>query len=169
RFAALSVMADLRSATGESVHLAIRDGGEVVFISVMRGRGSAAPGSRIGGRAPVHATALGKALLAHAPANEIDAVLAEELAAFTPRTVTDSERLRRELAEVRRVGVAVEVDEHVPEVAGAASPVFSASGRVLAAISVCGTSADFDPERWAPQVRDAARRVEARLSANRPR
>ncbi len=65
RVAALPVMADLRNKTGENVHLAIRDRREMVCIAVMRGRSAAPPTVRIGGRLPIHATALGKAVLAY--------------------------------------------------------------------------------------------------------
>ncbi|HKP06778.1 MAG TPA: IclR family transcriptional regulator, partial [Microbacterium sp.] len=88
RMAALPVMADLRNRTGENVHLAIRDGGEMVCIAVMRSPSAAAPVVRTGARLPVHATALGKAALAHAVPAELTSVLGAELEACTPQTIT---------------------------------------------------------------------------------
>ena len=104
RAAALPVMADLRNRTGETVYLAIRDGREMVCIAIMRGRGrrDARP-SRIGGRVPVHATALGKAVLAYSDAGR--GRRRRSLRAsrpWTPQTIIDPERLLRQLADIRR-------------------------------------------------------------------
>ena len=106
RIAALPVMADLRNQTGENVHLAIRDGGEVVCIAVMRGRSAGPSTVRTGGRLPLHATALGKAVLAHDSPSGIDDVLSAGLAPWTRQTITDPAVLRRQLAGIRRGGLA---------------------------------------------------------------
>ena len=102
RVAALPVMADLRNKTGENVHLAIRDRREMVCIAVMRGRSAAPPIVRIGGRLPIHATALGKAVLAHSPRSDVEEVVASGLVACTPRTISDPAVLRRQLDDIRR-------------------------------------------------------------------
>lgn len=162
RYAALPVMANLRSETGHTVHLAIREGHEMMHIAIMRGRDAAAPAARIGGRIPAHATALGKAVLAHSDDREM--VISGALTARTPQTITDPERLLSQLAETRRLGFATEVRESSPEVACVASPVFSPAGAVIAAISVCVPVADFAPDRLAPRVRTAARALEHRLA-----
>lgn len=164
RYAALHVMADLRSATGETVHLAIREGCEMITIAVRRGRGGVALESRIGGRVPAHATALGRAVLAFSSASDVEAVVSAGLTSLTPHTIVDPERLMRRLAEVRRTGLAVEIREFAPDVASVAGPVFSQSGSVVAAISASGPADDFDPDRTAPAVRTAALMLERRLA-----
>ena len=119
RFAALPVMADLRNATGETVHLAIRDGREVVYISIMRGRGSPAPTSRIGGRAPVHATALGKAA-ARPRARDRDRRTSSvgELGGVHAAHDHRPGVLRRQLDEIRGAGLAAEAGELATGIAG---------------------------------------------------
>jgi DNA-binding IclR family transcriptional regulator len=165
RAAALPVMADLRNRTGEIVSLALRDGREMVCIAVVRGQTSATPTSRIGGRIPTHATALGKAVLAFSDDADVAAVLSSGLAPWTSQTITDPQSLIRELSGVRQTGLALEVGEFVEASAAVASPVFSPSGALLGAISVSGRAGDFDPERSGPSVRAAAVALTRRLAS----
>lgn len=167
RFTALPVMAELRNRTGETVHLAIRDGHEMVCISIMRGRSAEQVVPRIGGRIPAHATALGRAMLAFCDGADVDAVISSGLAAWTPRTIVEPERLKRELAGIRRTRVAVELGEFTADASSAASPVLS-SGAAVAAISVSGRTGEFDPDRSAPAVREAALALTRRLAPGGP-
>lgn len=168
RIAALPVMAGLRNRTGETVHLAIRDGNEMVCIAVIRGRSVAPPVTRTGGRLPIHATALGKALLAHASAGEIDALVASELSAWTPRTIVDRQGLRRQLAEIRRGAPAVEVGEFAADVCCVADAVFDPAGRSIAAMSVSGSADGFDVDRSTSAIRAAALALTRRLAMRGP-
>ncbi|MGC5221691.1 IclR family transcriptional regulator [Micromonospora sp. DT81.3] len=169
RIAALPVMAELRNATGESVQLAIRDGAEMMCIAVMRARAPAPSASRIGERAPLHATALGKVLLAHSPANEIEKILPGMPTEWAPDATAELGRLKRELAEIQRTGVALESVESGHDIAGVASPVVFPSWGAIAALGLRGPTERFDPARAASAVREAAHSVECRLSANRGR
>lgn len=101
--------------------------------------GSTATPTRVrrGGRLPLHATGVGKVLLAYAPPPVAERLLRHELSRYTPYTVTSHARLQRELNEVRRTGVAFARDELTMGVTSAAAPVRDASGEVVAAISVC--------------------------------
>lgn len=164
RIAALPVMAGLRNTTGQNVHLGIRDGGEMVCIAVMRGRATAPPTARIGGRLPLHATALGKAILAYSAPSDIDAVIASGLAAWTPQTITDPERLKRQLSDIRRGALAVELREYVGDVTCAASPVFSPSGKLVAAISISAPADGSGADHSGPAVRAAALALTRRLA-----
>ncbi|MGC5170192.1 IclR family transcriptional regulator [Microbacterium sp. DT81.1] len=166
RIAALPVMAELRNATGESVQLAIRDGAEMICISIMRGRPPAPPASRIGERAPLHTTALGKVLLAYSPATEIDEIVLGASREWMPAELG---RLKRELAEIRRTGVALESVESGRDIAGVASPVIFPVRGAVAALGLRGPVERLDPAREASAVREAAHSVECRLSANRGR
>jgi len=167
RAAALPVMADLRNTTGENVHLAIRDRREMVCIAVMRGRSAAPPIVRIGGRLPIHATALGKAVLAHSPPSDVEEVVASGLVACTPRTISDPAVLRRQLDDIRRGELAGEVGEFAAGVSCAASPVFAPSGRLVGAVSVSGCEEGFDADRFASVIRAAALTLTRRLSPGR--
>ena len=164
RAAALPIMADLRNRTGETVTLAIRYGSAMMCIALMRGHASARPTSRIGGRIPAHATALGKAVLAFSDAGDLDAVASSELTSWTLHTITDPERLIRELSDIRRSGLAVEDREFVDTAAAVASPSFFPSGALAGALSVSGRAGDFDPVRSGSSVRAAAVALTRRLA-----
>lgn len=168
RSAALPVMADLRNKTGENVHLAIRDRREMVCIAVMRGRSAAPPTVRIGGRLPIHATALGKAVLAHSSPSDVDEVVSSGLEAWTAQTISDPAVLSRQLDDIRRGELATEVGEFTAGVSCAASPVFAPSGGLVGAISVSGCADGVDADRFAPAIRAAALTLTRRLAQGRP-
>lgn len=133
---ALANMADLRNATRQTVHLAVLDGTEVVYVAKLRSPTAPPMNSRVGGRLPAHATAVGKALLAWGGPAVVDAVVAGGIPALGPRTITDEAILRAELAAVRERGVAYEREESGPGVLCAAAPINSPEGAVIAALSV---------------------------------
>ncbi|MFK4836702.1 IclR family transcriptional regulator [Microbacterium sp. ZW T2_14] len=167
RIAALPVMADVRNRTGENVHLAIRDGQEAVCIAVMRGRAAGPSIVRTGGRLPLHATALGKAVLAHtAPPGDED-VLPASLAPWTPQTITDPSVLRRQLAGIRRGGLATEAGEFVSGVSCTASAIFAPGGTLAGAVSVSGDGDDVDADQVAQVLRAAAMTITRRLATLR--
>jgi IclR family transcriptional regulator, acetate operon repressor len=168
RVAALPVMADLRNKTGENVHLAIRDRREMVCIAVMRGRSAAPPTVRTGGRLPIHATALGKAVLAHSPFSDVEEVVSSGLEAWTAQTISDPAVLSRQLDDIRRGELATEVGEFTAGVSCAASPVFAPSGGLVGAISVSGCADGLDADRFAPAIRAAALTLTRRLAQGKP-
>jgi DNA-binding IclR family transcriptional regulator len=92
---------DLYGATLATVHLAVRDGSEVLYLDRLAGHASVPVVSSVGSRLPMHATGVGKVLLAHAPAAVQQDVLAH-LTRVTPYTVTQPGLLRRQLAKVLR-------------------------------------------------------------------
>lgn len=130
-------MQDLHDVVHENVQLAIRDGINVMYLEKLAGSGATPTRVRRGGRLPLHATGVGKVLLAYAPQDAADRLLRNDLRRYTPYTVTSHARLQRELTEVRRTGVAFARDELTMGVTSAAAPVRDASGDVVAAISVC--------------------------------
>lgn len=154
--AALPFMRDLQQATGDTVHLAVLDRAEVVYLQILRGRGTRQLPSRVGGRMPAHATGVGKAILAFAPPDVVPALIAAGLERRTPRTLVAPGALRRELARIRDRGVSFDREESGPGIVCAASPVFGADGAVLAALSLTGWSSRLDLDRVAPAVRTAA-------------
>src|SRR5216684_3037588 len=159
---ALPFMQDLFEATHETVHLAVLDGTEVLYIEKISGHRRVAAGSRIGGRLPAHCTAVGKAIIAVSPPGVLDAVLAAGLARRTAFTITVPSVLKKQLA---RAGVAYEREESDLGVTCAASPVHRFGEQVVAAISVTGPVHRLDPERYAPTVRLAALALSRRLGS----
>ena len=134
---ALPFLDDLHHATRANVHLAVRDGHDVVYVESLRARGAVQVLSRLGGRWPLHATGTGQVLLAFAAPEVQEEVLASPLRRFTTNTITDVDQLRRVLAEVRRTGVAVAENQLPPAGALAvAVPVRGPGDEVVAALGV---------------------------------
>lgn len=133
---ALPVMMALRDDTGEAVHLTVPDADAVVLIERVECPHAVRTHNAIGARAPLYASAHGKVVLAHAPEPEAEERIAEARTAFTERTMTDPDSLRKELRRIRKRGWATNRGEWVPEVASVAAPVFSRGGQVVAAIGI---------------------------------
>ncbi len=150
-------MAELRRATRSTVHLAVLEDTTVVYIEILASSASPALPSRVGGRLPAFATGVGKALLAFSPPDVVDRVLERGLWRVGPRTITDPDRLRAALAEVRTAGFATEEEESGPGVSCVAAPLFGPGGDApIAAVSVSGWSDRFDLNAAAPLVRGVA-------------
>lgn len=155
---------DLYERTHETVHLGVREGSAVIYVAKFGGHRQVASPSRIGGRMPVHATAIGKALLAWAPEEDRIAVLSGPLERFTPRTVTAPGRLRQQLDRVKETGVAFEYEEGRPGLVCVAAPVLDADDRPVAAISVAGAVTRFRPADHVASVHAAAAGIGATLA-----
>jgi IclR family transcriptional regulator, acetate operon repressor len=156
RDAALPFMQDLFEATHETVHLAVLEGTDVLYIDKISGHRRVAAASRVGGRLPAHCTAVGKAILAVSPAAVLDALVAAGLVRRTAFTITSPGMLRRHLATVARTGVAYEREESDLGVTCAASPVYGFGHQVVAAISITGPVGRLQLERHTSTVRLAA-------------
>ncbi|WP_328345935.1 IclR family transcriptional regulator [Micromonospora sp. NBC_00421] len=156
REVALPVMEDLYEVTHENVQLAVRQDLELVFIERIAGRHAVPVLTRVGGRFALHATGVGLVLLAHAPVEIQQQVLAAPLERYTALTVTDPGRLRRCLAEVRRAGYAVSDRQVTMDALSVAAPIRAPQG-VVAAISLVVAHDRADPVALAPLVRAAGR------------
>ncbi|ANZ43509.1 IclR family transcriptional regulator [Lentzea guizhouensis] len=152
---AIPYLEDLYERTHETVHLGLREGHEVVYAAKLGGHRQASSPSRLGGRLPLHATAIGKALLALAPSDVQAAVLAAPLTRRAPRTVVAPGILRRQLEAIAETGVAYEFEESQVGLACVASPVLDGD-QVVAAVSVAGPAERFDPRAHAASVHAAA-------------
>jgi IclR family transcriptional regulator, acetate operon repressor len=165
REAARPYLTDLYRATGETVHLAVLDGTEVVYIDKLTGPGGPPLPSMVGGRMPAYCTGVGKALLAYSPPGVLHEVVAGGLARRTARTIVMPGLLEREIEAVRVRGVAFEREESVPGIACAACPVLGPDGTAIAAISITGWTTALDVARVAPAVRTAALSLSRQLGA----
>jgi len=163
RQAAMPFLEDLYEATHENVHLAVRDGLEVVYIERLSGRSAVGVRSQVGARWPLHATGVGLALLAHGSPALQEQVCGQTLTAFTPFTVTDPERLRRMLADVRRAGCAVSDRQITDDALSVAAPVRGPRGDVVAAVSVVVPVLGAQTQALIPAVRVAARGISRTL------
>lgn len=167
REAALPFLEDLYEVTHENVQLGVREGHEVLYIERIAGRQAVGVLTRVGGRFPLHASGIGLVLLAHAPAAVQIEVLAGPLRRFTGHTITNPDRLRRMLAQIRRDGVAVSDRQVTDDAVSVAAPIFDADGAVLAALSIVSKADGTDPARLVPAIRAAALGTSRALRARR--
>lgn len=163
RRAATEHMVDLHRATGHTVHLAVLEGPDVVYIDIIRGRHGPRLPSRIGGRMPAHATGVGKAMLAYADDAVVEEILRKGLRQVGPRTITSAQAFRSELERIRTAGVAYEREESAANVACGASPIGAPSHPPVAAVSVSGWNGRLDVRRVGPAVKLAALAISRRL------
>lgn len=126
----------LAAELGEGIKLSVIDSEGILVLAAAQGRREYALTVAPGQRMPIHAGAASKLLLAYLPAQEIDFWLSRPLVSFTPRTVTDPRRLRRELARIKRLGWAQDKGENGPSIHAFAAPVLARDGKVVAALSV---------------------------------
>ncbi len=142
RKTALPVLEALRDDVKETIHLAVMDQMEVVYIEKLSGlHAIGLMGSRVGGRSPGYCTGLGKVLLAYQKPEQVRAYYRDRsLRGFTPTTITDIDALLKHLEQVRAQGYAFDAGEHEPEVHCVAAPIFDRAARVVAALSISGPS-----------------------------
>lgn len=161
------LLQDLFSLTQETVHIAIREQTDVLYIDRVYGTRRLPQSSRIGGRLPLHATAVGKAILAFEEEWVRDAILAQPLESRTSETHVDPAALRAELAVVRERAYATTLDEVRAGTASIAVPVFQrGDGSVGAGLGLV-TSSDRAARlvQHLPALRGIARRIEASVGA----
>ena len=169
RTRALNWADSLAARSNESVRIGtLHDGRALVVHHVFRPDNSR-QALEVGALLPGHASALGKVLLAHNP-YATDELIAEGLASFTARTVTEPESLRTELADVRTRGWASDVEELVPGEVSLAAPIQDRRGATVGAIGISGPIERLS-ENGSPRsdlisfVREAARSVSRDLGA----
>ncbi len=156
-------MEELARKTREIIHLSILDRNEIVYLE-KKGEGQTLTvATRIGGRSPAHACAMGKVLLSGLSPEELtDALGLGPLARFTPTTITEMPQLRAELEGVRKHGFAIDNEESFPGIRCVAAPVFRGKGNMVAAISATVPAPRMGQERMKAlikEVMETARRI----------
>lgn len=147
REAAVPFMQELCEATHDNVHLAVRDGQAAVYLEKLTAPRSAPIISRTGGRLPLHATGVGKVLLAEAPAEFVRAYCERGLSRHTPYTITEPGRLAHELHSVRVRGYAQTTEEMTLGNCSIAVPVRDANNAAIAALGVVAHSVRAEPSK----------------------
>ncbi|MET1032087.1 IclR family transcriptional regulator [Domibacillus tundrae] len=151
RAEAQNVLRQLETETNEVVHLVVYDRGEVVYIEKLDGHEALRMHSKVGKRAPVHCTSVGKAILAHLPVTEVVDILDRKgLPIHTEHTITTKESFLKELAHVKKDGYALDLEENEPGIRCIAAPVFDHNGAVAAAVSISGPTLRMTDERLVP-------------------
>ena len=155
---------DLYAATLATVHLSVRDGAQVLYLDRLSGNRSVPVVSKVGARLPLHATGVGKVLLAHAP-EEIQAKVLSSLKRITPYTITQPSRLRVQLDRVLIDGYATTVEEMTPGACSVAVPIQRAA-EVVAALGIVVPSLKRDKARLVSALKVAAHGISRSLTGN---
>ncbi len=167
RIAAKPFLNRLVAATGECAHLAVLYSDAALYVDQVTADHTVNVDAPVGTLAPLHCTALGKALLAVQPASwQSSFVDGQPLRAYTRRTITDGAALLRHVAEVRGDGIAVDDVECSVGIRCLAAPVLDHSGSAAGAIGISGPSPRVTDERmaaWGVAVRQAAAELSARI------
>ena len=166
--AAQPILERMSAMLRESFSVATLDGDEIVYVARAAGTGVMAVDLHIGSRLPAYCTSMGRVLLAYLPQEEQEAYLARAvLTPHTTRTITNVEKLRLSLRNVRRNGYALVDQELEVGLRSLAVPVYAGSGRVVATVNLSGTSPRmpvYDMQtRFLPHLRNAALELAAFL------
>jgi len=159
------VSRQLATDTGETVNITVRSDTSALYLDQAAGSSALQSHNWVGQRIPLHATSNGKVLISELSDDDLAAAL-PDLPRFTDLTITSRRKLAEELAEVRRVGYALAVDELELGLTAAAAPIRSAHGDIIASMSISGPTFRLDSERLAeavPLLVSAATEVSHRL------
>ena len=166
---ATPVLEDLSRETGESGHFAVRMGDAVVVIARTSGTGAFQLTDRVGVVRPAHCTALGKIILASLRPDQLKRFLERvEMKPSTKKSITDAASLLREIAEIKRTGIAFDDGEFNPEVRCIAVPVMDFTGQIIGALGISGPVwrlSNQTLQGHAKVVRAAANRLSAEFGA----
>ena len=164
RQAASPFLHDLYGATLATVHLAVRDKTEVLYLDRLSGHASVPVVSQIGSRLPLYSTGVGKVLLAYAPEDIQNKVLAN-LKRITPYTITQPGMLREQMARVHREGFAQASEEMSLGACTVAVPIRTGQGKVVAALGIVVPSLKRDRPKLVSALQVAAHGVGRSISS----
>ena len=165
---AQEVAGQVAAACDETVHVALLEGTDVVYIAKVDSTHPVRMVSAVGRRLPAHCTGVGKMLLSASSPEALDARYPRDrdLPAMTPRSITSPTRLRTHLAEVRKAGIAYDNCESNDAVQCVAAPVYDRTGTMVAAMSISVPTIRWDRQRrteWTKLVREGAATLSRRL------
>ena len=167
REVALPIMRRLMEQTSLTCHLAILDGPDAVYIEKVAPQGFIKMDTWVGRRMRVHATSVGKALVAHISRERLEKILSQQgMQKRTPKTITTVPRLLKELEKVRQQGYAVDDEENNMGARCVGAPVFNQHGSIEASLGLSGTINQVNAQtmsRILQALKDAARHVSMQL------
>ena len=172
RGVALPIMRRLTHQTGLTCHLAILDGPDAVYIEKVEPEGFIRMDTWVGRRMRVHATSVGKALVAHITQDQLEQILRRSgMEKRTPKTITTLPRLLKELEKVRTQGYAVDDEENNLGARCMGAPVFNDRGLIEAGLGLSGTAQQVSPQtmpRIVEVLKDAARHISMGMGYRAP-
>lgn len=167
---ALPYLEELFSEVVHTVNMGVLVGAEVLYTERLKSNELLVSNVHVGSTLPAYCTSMGKVLLAHLPGDELDELLASiRLERRGPKTITDRRTLRKELAEIRELGLAIQDEEVIEGLMSVAAPICDSSGRVVAAINTSVPTALMTSEQLrnelAPKVAATAEKI-SRISGS---
>ena len=165
RQAALPYMEDLLMVTQETVHFAVHDGLDVLYIEKIISHRGLNKQSRVAGRLPLYCTATGKAILAFSPETLLAQVMAEGLRPVTRHTTVSAAVLRQQLERIRRERIAIEHEETRLGYTSVAVPVFGSSSVLAGALSITAPTVRMNVSRFSGALRTAGLGISRTLQA----
>lgn len=151
-------LATLFETSAATVHFAVLDGDDVLYLEKLTGRGGTNVPTRVGERKPALCTALGKSLVAYADVEKVRSMLSKPLPAISRRSIQSPRLLATQLTEIRRNGVAYDYEEVQPGVFCVAAPVFRA-GKAIASVSLTRVGSSATTTGDAAAVRRTASEI----------
>jgi len=156
-----------RQVGGSTVHLAVRDGRNIMYLDALRSYPNYTGESRIGGNLPLHATAAGLVLLANSTEDEIREYMQEPLQRFTPHTIVDPDELTQTLEMIRAQRHFVYPRSIVLDAGGVATPITGLGGAVRASVNVVWFIDQQDPQTLLGYARAATAAISRALVGGR--
>ncbi|CAL9279765.1 Transcriptional repressor IclR [Streptomyces sp. enrichment culture] len=164
--AAREPMVRLRDTVNETIHLSVPDALQcMVVVDRVDCDHPVRTFHTIGDTSPLHATAVGRTVLAHLPRRDVDELITRGLERFSDTTPVDPEELHAELDRIRADGYAVNRNQYRPGVCAVAAPVLDEDGTPLATVAISMPESRFDDERvpeWGRLVADTAAEITRR-------
>ncbi|CAM5274860.1 IclR family transcriptional regulator OS=Streptomyces aurantiogriseus OX=66870 GN=GCM10010251_87020 PE=4 SV=1 [Streptomyces aurantiogriseus] len=166
--AAREPMIRLRDAVNETIHLSVPDALQcMVVVDRVDCDHAVRTFHSIGDTSPLHATAVGRAILSHLPKQDVEELIAQGLERFSDTTPADPDELRAELDRIRADGYAINTNQYRPGVCALAAPVLEESGTPLAAVAISMPDSRYDADRvpeWGRLVAGTAAEITGRLA-----
>jgi len=163
------LLKELSEEVNEAVHLVVPDGDRALYIDKIDSRRTIRMYSQIGRRAPMHASAVGKAILAFSPEDLTRKVIDGRLEKYTSNTITNAGELVEHLKTVKARGFAVDDEENEEGIRCVGAPIFDYTGRVVGALSISGPTVTVTPDKLdilADKVIEYALRISRRMGWN---
>ncbi|MEU0192957.1 IclR family transcriptional regulator [Streptomyces afghaniensis] len=164
--AAREPMVRLRDTVNETIHLSVPDALQcMVVVDRVDCSHAVRTFHTVGDTSPLHATATGRAVLAHLPKQDVEELIAQGLERYSDTTPTDPDGLRTELDRIRADGYAVNRNQYRPDVCAIAAPVLDEDGTPLATVAISMPDSRYDADRlpeWGRLVADAAAEITGR-------
>jgi DNA-binding IclR family transcriptional regulator len=171
REVALPIMRHLMEKTNLTCHLAILDGPEAVYIEKVEPQGFIKMDTWVGRRMRVHATSVGKTLVAYIPQDRLEKILSSGMEKRTSKTITTVPRFLKELDRVRAQGYAVDDEENNMGARCLGAPIFNQMGTIEASLGLSGTTQHVNAQtmpRIVEALKDAARHISMQLGYRAP-